>query len=147
MNNLFKICDVAVCNESITTIINSEIAIALGILGISITIFTVIYSFIENRLEDKKKIERQLHIADVQDPYKRAELKFVNSYIKRNKFLNKFFVWLIWFSFIYIFVLVVNFFWSNLIFFIFSQVLSLIYFLSFIICILYYVYRYRKKIS
>lgn len=147
MNNLFKICDVAVSNDSITTIINSEIAIALGILGISITIFTVIYSFIENRLEDKKKIERQLHVADVQDPYKRAELKFVNRYIKRNKFLNKFFVWLIWFSFIYIFVLVVNFFWSNLIFFIFSQVLSLIYFLSFIVCILYYVYRYRKKIS
>lgn len=140
-------CDIAICSETITTVINSEIAIALGILGISITIFTVIYSFIENRLEDKKKIERQLHIADVQDPYKSAELIFVNSYIKRNKYLNVFFVWLIWFSIIDIFVLVANFFWYNLILFIFSQVLSLIYFLSFIICILYYVYRYGKNIS
>ncbi len=140
-------CDVAICSEIITTVINSEIAIALGILGISITIFTVIYSFIENRLEEKKKIERQLHIADVQDPYKSAELIFVNSYIKRNKYLNKFFVWLIWFSIIDIFVLVANFFWYNLILFIFSQVLSLIYFLSFIICILYYIYRYGRKIS
>lgn len=140
-------CDVAICSEIITTVINSEIAIALGILGISITIFTVIYSFIENRLEEKKKIERQLHIADVQDPYKSAELIFVNSYIKRNKYLNKFFVWLIWFSIIDIFVLVANFFWYNLILFIFSQVLSLIYFLSFIICILYYIYRYGRRIS
>lgn len=140
-------CDVAICSEIITTVINSEIAIALGILGISITIFTVIYSFIENRLEEKKKIERQLHIADVQDPYKSAELIFVNSYIKRNKYLNNFFVWLIWFSIIDIFVLVANFFWYNLILFIFSQVLSLIYFLSFIICILYYIYRYGRKIS
>lgn len=145
MNDLFKMCDVAICNETITMVVNSEIAIALGILGISITIFTVVYSFIENKLEDKKKIERQLHIAEVVDPYKRAELKFVNSYIKRNKYLNNFFVWLIWFSFIYIFVLVVNLFWYNMIFFIFSQFLSLIYFFSFIICILYYVYRYRKK--
>lgn len=147
MNNLFKICDVAFCNDNITTIINSEIAIALGILGISITIFTVIYSFIENKLEYKKEIERQLHIAEVQDPYKCAELKFVNSYIKRNKFLNKLFVWLIWVSFIFIFVLITNFFWDNMILFIFSQILSLIYFLSFVICILYYVYRYKKKIT
>lgn len=81
MNNLFEICEVSIRDETIATIINSEIAVALGILGISITIFTVIYSFIENKLEDKKKMERQLHISEVQDPYKRAELKFVNNYI------------------------------------------------------------------
>lgn len=139
MNNLFEICEVSIRDETIATIINSEIAVALGILGISITIFTVIYSFIENKLEDKKKMERQLHIAEVQDPYKCAELKFVNSYILRNKNLNKYFVWLICGSFVYICVLMINFLSSNMVLFIFSQILSFVYFLSFIICIIYYV--------
>lgn len=144
MNNLFEICEVSIRDETIATIINSEIAVALGILGISITIFTVIYSFIENKLEDKKKMERQLHIAEVQDPYKCAELKFVNSYILRNKNLNKYFVWLICGSFVYICVLMINFLSSNMVLFIFSQILSFVYFLSFIICIIYYVYCYNK---
>lgn len=50
MSNLFRVCDIAISNETFSSIINLEIAIALGILGISITIFTVIYSFIENKL-------------------------------------------------------------------------------------------------
>lgn len=144
MNNLFEICEVSIRDETIATIINSEIAVALGILGISITIFTVIYSFIENKLEDKKKMERQLHMAEVQDPYKCAELKFVNSYILRNKNLNKYFVWLICGSFVYICVLMINFLSSNMVLFIFSQILSFVYFLLFIICIIYYVYCYNK---
>lgn len=146
MNNLFEICEVSIRDETIATIINSEIAVALGILGISITIFTVIYSFIENKLEDKKKMERQLHISEVQDPYKRAELKFVNNYIMRNKNLNKYFVWLICGSFVYICVLIINFICSNMALFVFSQILSLVYFLSFIICIIYYVCCYNKMI-
>lgn len=146
MNNLFEICEVSIRDETIATIINSEIAVALGILGISITIFTVIYSFIENKLEDKKKMERQLHIAEVQDPYKCAELKFVNSYILRNKNLNKYFVWLICGSFVYICVLMINFLSSSMVLFIFSQILSFVYFLSFIICIIYYVCCYNKVV-
>lgn len=146
MNNLFEICEVSIRDETIATIINSEIAVALGILGISITIFTVIYSFIENKLEDKKKMERQLHIAEVQDPYKCAELKFVNSYILRNKNLNKYFVWLICGSFVYICVLMINFLSSNMVLFIFSQIISFVYFLSFIICIIYYVCCYNKVV-
>ena len=147
MNNLFKICDVSVSEATFTTIINSEIAVALGILGISITIFTVVYSFIENKLEEKKKLERQIHIATKHDPYCRAELNFVRKYISRNIKLNKYFTTLVWISLIYILILVFNLFWRTLLVFILSQFFSLLYFLFFIVSIMYYVYRYSRRIQ
>lgn len=146
MNKLFEICDVPISEETFTTIVNTEIAIALGVLGISITIFTVVYSFIENKLEERKKIERQIHIASKSDPYSHAELNFVRKYIRRNKRLNKYFITLIWVSFIYILILVVNLFWRISTVFILCQVFSILYFALFIACILYYVYRYSQRI-
>lgn len=147
MNDLFSIYGVAICNETFAKIVNLEIAIALGILGISITIFTVIYSFIENRLEDKKEIERYLKIAITQDLYRHAELKFVREYIQRNKLLNRFFVWLIFLSFFYILLLVVNLVYKDLILFIINQVLSIFYFLFFVASIMYYLYSYIKRMT
>ena len=146
MNKLFEICDVAISEETFTTIVNSEIAIALGILGISITIFTVVYSFIENKLEERKKIERQIHIATRTDPYRHAELIFVRKYIYRNKRLNMYFILFICLSFIDILVLVVNLFWKTLLLFVIGQVFSFLYFIFFIGSILYYVYRYSRRI-
>lgn len=146
MNKLFEICDVPISEGTFTTIVNSEIAIALGVLGISITIFTVVYSFIENKLEERKRLERQMHIATSQDPYSHAELIFVRKYIRRNKKLNGYFIMLIYISFIYILVLVVNLFWKTLWLFVLGQVFSLVYFVVFIISILYYVYRYSLRI-
>lgn len=55
MNSLFVIFGLDIDDNAFSTILNSEIAVVLGILGISITIFTVVYSFIENKLEDKKR--------------------------------------------------------------------------------------------
>lgn len=147
MNKLFEICDVPISEETFTTIVNSEIAIALGILGISITIFTVVYSFIENKLEERKKLERQIHIAIRSDPYSHAELIFVRKYISRNKRLNKYFITLIWVSFIYIFVLVINLFWKTLLLFVLGQVYTFLYFIFFIVSILYYVNRYSRRIQ
>lgn len=50
MNEIGSLATNLIKNDDVFTfIINTEIAIAMGILGISITIFTVIYSFIENK--------------------------------------------------------------------------------------------------
>lgn len=147
MSNLFRVCNIAISNETFLSIINLEIAVALGILGISITIFTVIYSFIENKLEEKKTIERNLKIAKTRDPYRHAELKFVREYIQRNKSLNIYFVRLILFSFIYTILLVINLVYRDLILFIVNQVLAVIYFLFFIISIICYLYHYTKRLK
>ena len=133
-------------DNAFSTILNSEIAVVLGILGISITIFTVVYSFIENKLEDKKRLERLIHTGSASNPYSHAELKFASNYIKRNKHLNFYFVIMIYASFLLAILLAVNLVFRNPIFFCVLQALVVLYLLSFIICIISYVVSYNKRV-
>lgn len=146
MNNLFVIFGLDIDDNAFSTILNSEIAVVLGILGISITIFTVVYSFIENKLEDKKRLERLIHTGSASNPYNHAELKFASNYIKRNKHLNFYFVIMIYASFLLAILLAVNLVFRNPIFFCVLQALVVLYLLSFIICIISYVVSYNKRV-
>lgn len=64
---------------------NQSVALLLGILGIAITIFTVVYSFMESTKERKRllfeRVNANANARDI-DPVLRAELSFTTKYLK-----------------------------------------------------------------
>ena len=71
---------------------NQSVALLLGILGISITIFTVVYSFMESAKERKRLLfERVNAVANAGevDPVLRAELTFATKHLKDLWNMNK----------------------------------------------------------
>ena len=71
---------------------NQSVALLLGILGIAITIFTVVYSFMESTKERKRLLFERVN-ADANarevDPVLRAELSFATKYLKELWNMNK----------------------------------------------------------
>lgn len=127
-------------------IVNVELAIVLGILGIGITIFTVIYSFLGSKLQQKKLTERNIHIGNISDPYLHAELKFMRQYIKRNKNINKIIIWIIYSSLILASMLIANLVVSNKYFFFITEFILFVYVIFFIILIIYYIHIYNQEV-
>ena len=85
-----------------------SIALLLGILGISITIFTVVYSFMESTKEKKRLLhERANANAREVDPVLMAELIFATKYLtdlwKINKFVISIIIAVIMILILYIF--------------------------------------------
>lgn len=70
------------------TIDNLSISLLLGILGISITIFTVIYSFMESTKQRKRDLGDRISLLQVPDPVLETDLAFTIDYLKRLKNTN-----------------------------------------------------------
>lgn len=71
---------------------NQSIALLLGILGIAITIFTVVYSFMESTKERKRLLFERVNAdanAREADPVLRAELAFATQYLTELWKMNK----------------------------------------------------------
>ena len=68
---------------------DTAIAILLGILGIAITIFTVVYSFMEGTKQRVKDLELDLRLSSGPEPRKEAEYKFAKNYLQRLRTMNR----------------------------------------------------------
>lgn len=62
--------------EMTAIIDNLAISLILGILGIAITVFTVVYSFMESTKERKRSLSDRIRNADGTDPVMASDLKF-----------------------------------------------------------------------
>lgn len=71
------------------TIDNICISLLLGILGIAITIFTVVYSFMENNKQIIRNLKDEIKNSEIIDPVKESDLLFANKYMSRMKSMNK----------------------------------------------------------
>lgn len=71
---------------------NQSVSLLLGILGIAITIFTVVYSFMESTKERKRllfeRVNANANVREV-DPALRAELSFATQYLTELWNMNK----------------------------------------------------------
>lgn len=71
---------------------NQSVALLLGILGIAITIFTVVYSFMESTKERKRLLFKHVNaVANARevDPVLRAELSFATKHLTDLWNMNK----------------------------------------------------------
>ncbi len=82
MNSIFKWY-----SENYEKIVTQEITIILSILGVTITIFTVLHSFIINKEIAVKSFEKNIKESKV-CPYEYSEMKFGKKYIANSKKLN-----------------------------------------------------------
>lgn len=62
--------------EMTAIIDNLAISLILGILGIAITVFTVVYSFMESTKERKRSLSDRIRNADGTDPVMASDLQF-----------------------------------------------------------------------
>ena len=65
--------------EMTAIIDNLAISLILGILGIAITVFTVVYSFMESTKERKRSLSDRIRNADGTDPVMESDLQFAIS--------------------------------------------------------------------
>lgn len=146
MNEIGSLATNLIKNDDVFTfIINTEIAIAMGILGISITIFTVIYSFIENKSNELKNIRRKIATGSSLDPYLYSEQKFGTEYIKRQMKINKKMIWQIYLSGVLLVVLLPSVFIKYCWFFFLQQIFMGLYILFCIWNTIQYINEYRGK--
>lgn len=71
---------------------NQSVALMLGILGIAITAFTVVYSFMESTKERKRILFKRVNADENKhelDPVVRAELTFATKYLTELWNMNK----------------------------------------------------------
>ena len=72
-----------------TSIDNICISLLLGVLGIAITIFTVVYSFMESNKQAIRKLTDEIRYSEEIDPVMTSDLRFANEYMKRMKNMNR----------------------------------------------------------
>lgn len=84
LNNYSKILD-SLC-----------LSIILGILGIAITIFTVVYSFMENTREKIRKYKKEInHSPREVNPITKSNLMFAEKYWLNMRRINNMLLWII----------------------------------------------------
>ncbi len=66
--------------------------LAIAVIGIFFTLFTVFHSFLETKKNDLKAINQKIRQGD-DSPMTLAEQSFCNDYIKQRKTMNQFFFW------------------------------------------------------
>ena len=66
--------------------------LAIAVLGVFFTLFTVFHSFLETKGNDLKAINQKIRLGD-NSPKTLAERSFCNEYIKQRKSMNKYFFW------------------------------------------------------
>lgn len=67
---------------------NLSISLLLGILGIAITIFTVIYSFMESAKQRKRILGDKIALLENIDPVMQSDYGFIVNYLRRLKHMN-----------------------------------------------------------
>lgn len=65
-----------------------SISLLMGILGIAITIFTVVYSFMEAAKQNRRQLHDEIVLLREKDPVKEADYLFAQDYLKRLKYTN-----------------------------------------------------------
>lgn len=65
-----------------------SISLLLGILGIAITIFTVIYSFMESAKQRKRVLGDKIALLENIDPVMQSDYGFIVNYLRRLKHMN-----------------------------------------------------------
>ena len=70
------------------TVDNLSISFLLGILGIAITIFTVIYSFMESTKQRKRELGDRIALLEQLDPVLESDLTFAIEYLKQLRRMN-----------------------------------------------------------
>lgn len=146
MNEIFYIFGISVSKDTYSSMLSLELSIVLGILGIAITIFTVIYSFLGSKQHQKKLVERSIHISKTEDPYLHAELKFMRQYINRNKKINCIIIKIIYVSIMLAVLLLTNIFFINKWLFMITEFCIALYALCFISLLIYYIHIYRDEV-
>ena len=82
-------------NDMMTLADNLAIALILGILGIAITVFTVIYSFMESTKERKRSLSDIIRNSAEAQPVLESDLCFARVRLKDLKKMNNFVVLII----------------------------------------------------
>lgn len=77
------------------TIDNICVSFILGVLGIAITIFTVVYSFMENTKSEIRILADKIRSSETKDPVLVSDYQFAQSYMKRMKRINVVLMWII----------------------------------------------------
>lgn len=65
-----------------------SLSLLLGILGIAITIFTVIYSFMESTKQRKRELGDRISLLTDPDPVLESDLGFTMEYLRRMRRMN-----------------------------------------------------------
>lgn len=71
-----------------STIDSLSVSLLLGILGIAITIFTVIYSFMESTKQRKRELGDRIALLEQPDPILESDLTFAIDYLKQLRNMN-----------------------------------------------------------
>ena len=74
--------------EMMTTIDNLAISLILGVLGIAITVFTVVYSFMESTKERRRVLSDKTRNANEVDPVMESDLQFAIKRLSELKRMN-----------------------------------------------------------
>ena len=64
------------------------ISLLLGVLGIAITISTVVYSFTESNKPTIRRIQDEIKNSETKDPIRIRDLQFANDYMSSMKCMN-----------------------------------------------------------
>lgn len=125
---------------------NTVISLLLGILGIAITIFTVIYSFMEGAKQKLKDLDIAIQQSTDTDPRGSSEYQFVKSYLVRLRKMNRWILGLIVgdvvvFSLFFVHILESN----NCVILVVSFITLGLYLLLCLIVFIVYVWQYRNR--
>lgn len=74
--------------EMMTTVDNLAISLILGVLGIAITVFTVVYSFMESTKERRRTLSDKIRNSNEVDPVMEADLQFAIERLSELKRMN-----------------------------------------------------------
>lgn len=131
-----------------STIDNLSISLLLGILGISITIFTVIYSFMESTKQRKRDIGDRLSLLQEPDPLLEADLAFTIDYLKRLKHTNVSILVIIFADILITGFYAVHMILSQIsILWYIAMVLELVLIIGCLICLYLYLRQYHQRFS
>ena len=75
--------------EMMDTVDNLTISLILGVLGIAITVFTVIYSFMESTKERRRALSDKIRNSRDVDPVMASDLQFAIKRLSALKKMNK----------------------------------------------------------
>lgn len=124
------------------------ISVLLGILGIAVTIFTVIYSFIYSDKNKLKDLTEKIKLGHDIDPVLAAEKCFVHDKLKRYKKWNYLIIFIIIFTITTLLLFICHYVFVDIIFL--KQVAYIFIFFDFIISIIFlilYMCDYIKRIN
>lgn len=133
-------------NMDYQTIDNTCISILLGLLGIAITIFTVIYSFMESNKQSIRNLKEKERYATDTNPVIKSDLFFATRYMTSLKRTNNLLILYIVVDIIILAVLGMSMFMQSLNGIkIYVYIATFVYVLSCFLFLCFYVRNYYKR--